>query len=331
MAEYRQDLVTGDWVINAPERARRPHDIRKSVAKRVVVPKTGCPFEDLKKTGNWPPMISMPNEAKWEVVVIPNKYPAVTHGMKCAVRSVVGPYETRSGIGAHDVVVLKDHNRPYADLTPGKAVDVLRVIRERYRTLAEDSCFSYAIGFHNWGPSAGASLYHPHFQILALPVIPNEARRSLSGSHLYVKEHNQCAHCAMLTYEKRHKGRIVCQNKEAIAICPFASRKKFEIRIFPKTHIPNFEDSGDKVLIGVAEVLQKTLKMVRKNLHDPDLNFYIHGAPLKNKEDHSHYHWHIEVMPNVPPPEAGFELGTGVEINMIDPDFAATLLRGRKK
>ncbi|MFH0890784.1 MAG: hypothetical protein V1856_02000 [Candidatus Liptonbacteria bacterium] len=329
MPEYRQDLVSGEWVIMAPERAKRPHELWKKIPKRQKTPKSECPFEDLKKTGNWPPILSLPRGKKWEILVLPNKYPAVQHLNICAVDAKRGPYSVKSGIGAHDVVLLRDHNKPLADLTLRQATNVLLAIRDRYRMFAGDPCLSYVIGIHNWGPTAGASLYHPHLQILTLLIIPYLVKRSLRGSHAYFKKHGRCAHCDIMAHEKKHKGRIVAENAGAIAICPFVSWREYEVRIFPKKHQSNYEDSDVNTLKYVADILQKTLRMMRKNLHDPDLNFYLHGAPLKEKE--KHYHWHIELVPNVPPTPAGFELGTGIEITTTDPDFAAAVLRGRKK
>ena len=329
MSEYRRDLVSGEWVIMAPERAKRPHELWKNIPKRQKSPKAGCPFEDLKKTGNWPPIISFPADKNWEVMVLPNKYPAVAHLNTCAIDIKNGPYEVKSGIGAHDVVLLRDHNKPLADLTLRQATNVLLIMRDRYRMLAGDPCLSYVIGIHNWGPTVGASLYHPHLQILTLPIVPYLVKRSLHGSHAYFEKNKRCAHCEIISYEKKYKKRIVAENRGAIAVCPFVSWREYEVRIFPKQHQSNFEDSAPTDLKYVADVLQRVLKMIRRNLHDPDLNFYLHSAPLKDKE--RHYHWHIEIIPNVPPTPAGFELGTGVEITTADPDLAASVLRGRKK
>lgn len=313
----------------APERAKRPHELWKSIPKRVKTPKSSCPFENLKATGNWPPILGWPSEKNWEVLVLPNKYPALVHGDSCATDIKQGLYEVKSGIGAHDVVLLKDHALPLADLPLKRATGMMLAIKERYRMLAKDPCLAYAVGIHNWGPSAGASLFHPHLQIFTLPIIPSSVRKSLRGSHEYFKQHGKCVHCEIINAEKKHKSRIVAENAGAVALCPFASWREYEVRILPKKHTSNFEDSDGNTLKYVADVLQKTLRMIRKNLHDPDLNFYLHSSPLKQKE--GHYHWHIELIPNVPPSPAGFELGTGIEITTTDPDFAAAVLRGKKK
>ena len=66
--------------------------------------------------------------------------------------------------------------------------------------------------------------------------------------------------------------------------------------------------------------------MTSRNINDPDLNFFIHTAPLKSKKTYTHYHWHMEVLPKISIP-AGFELSTGVLINVVPPETAAAMLR----
>ena len=130
----------------------------------------------------------------------------------------------------------------------------------------------------------------------------------------------------MIKFEQKEKKRIIFENESAIAFAPYISRSPFEIRIFPKKHLPYFENTYDKEMSAVVEALQKTLGSFKKNLKDPDYNFFIHTSPIKDKENYGHYHWHIEVIPHLAI-RAGFELGTGLEINTVDPDEAAKILR----
>jgi UDPglucose--hexose-1-phosphate uridylyltransferase len=130
----------------------------------------------------------------------------------------------------------------------------------------------------------------------------------------------------MIDYEKKEKKRIIYENKEAIVFTPFISREPFELRVFPKKHFSYFEDTPEKTLRGIIEVLQKSLLILENKLHDPDYNFFIHTAPVKNKEKYPFYHWHIEIQPKISI-SAGFELCTGIEITIVDPDDAAKILK----
>ncbi len=326
MSEFREDVVSGDWIIVAPERAKRPHEFLKKRVKRVPADRATCPFENLEKSGNWPPILSWPNEKTWRNVVVPNKYPALKHEKLCVFSIPKGPYHYFEGAGHHDLLISRDHKKTLADLTVTEGTELLQLLQKRYLMLAGDKCLLYASTFFNWGESVGASLYHPHYQILTLPIIPPDILHSLTGSQKYFKTHRRCVHCDMLAFERRAKSRVVAAVKGAVAIAPYVSRQPFEIRIYPTAHTPFFEKTSEASLRAVVAVLRATLRKMRSGLRDPDLNFFIHTAPLKQQEKYGYYHWHIEVLPKITIP-GGFELSTGIDINVIDPDRAARLLR----
>lgn len=347
-SEFRQDLVSGEWVVISPGRFKRPEQL-KSKIKRKVVSKKGCPFEDPQKNGNPEPSVIYPhtkpgdkflakknknggygvgvylNSSSWEIQVLENKFPIVSHaGNVCSAKIKRGPFSLEQGIGFHDLVLTRDHHKNFANLSKKSAMQVFNVFRERYLMLAGDKCLKYIFIFHNWGAKAGASIYHPHYQILSMPVIPPDVNRSLIGSIAYFKKHKKCVHCDMLEYELKDGSRIIYQNKDAVVLAPFVSKASFEIRIFPKKHLPYFEKTPQAVMESIVEALQKSLLKLEKKLGDPDYNFFIHTSPLNG--NHDHYHWHIEILPKFAV-YGGVELGTGVEVTTVDPDTAAKILR----
>ena len=332
-SELRQDLVSGDWIVIAPSRARSPgHLIKKTKTKRIKTSIKDCPFENPEKNVNKKPIIIYPQPTngnqrlEWKVMIVGNKYPAFVHKNICAQIGENGPYSVMEGIGHHDLVITRNHNINFAHLDKRTAFLVFKAFQKRYLMLAKDSCLSYISIFHNWGPKAGASVYHPHYQIIAIPVVPSDIEHSLLGAARYFHKHKKCVHCAMIEYEKKTGKRVIYENKEAIAFAPFVSCEPFELRIFPKSHQSRFENSSDKNLEFVADALQKSLLKIEKKLGDPDYNFFIHTAPLLGKKEYKHYHWHIEIQPKISI-SAGFELGTGIEITVVDPDEAAKLLK----
>ena len=324
-SELRQDLVSGDWVVIAPRRGARPSDF-KIKAKRLRAPRLNCPFEEPGGPEGRGVILRYGSSGRWAAVVIPNKYPAFVHRRVCPLIAPVGIYTATEGVGHHDIVITRDHHANFSDLSTGDAELVFQGFRDRYLMFTEDKCVSYVSIFQNWGPRAGASIYHPHYQIIAIPVVPPEVEHSFIGSRQYYRRHNVCVHCAIIAYELKERKRIVAENKFAVAIAPFASRAAFEMRVFPKAHLPFFEDSVDHHTGGVVAVFQEALLKLKRALNDPDYNFFIHTAPLRSRERYRHYHWHIEVLPKVNI-FAGFEFGTGLEINQVDPDKAARLLR----
>ncbi len=326
-SQLRQDLVSGDWIVVAPGRARRPHAfLQKGARKRALV--KGCPFENPQTIDHTEPVIEVKDRKGWSLVVVPNKFPAFVHRDTCPVIGRHGPYAVSDGIGHHDLVITRDHHADFPDLSARAAGDVFGAFQDRYLMLMNDRCLAYVSMFHNWGPGAGASIYHPHYQMVAIPVVPPDFEHSLKGSHDYSRKHKTCVHCAMIVWERKEKKRIIYENRSAIAFTPFVSRSAFEVRVFPKRHLPFFENTGERELSQVVLALQASLRMLRRSLRDPDYLFFIHTAPMREKWRYGNYHWHIEVLPRLNI-RAGFELGTGIEMNPVDPDRAARALKGK--
>lgn len=331
MSELREDIVSGDWVIIATGRAKRPEDLLRRRARRAAAPKDTCPFEDLQRSGNWPPIALYPSAGPWKIAVIPNKYPALTHEGGCMHNMMRGIYRAKTGVGDHEIVVTRDHRKSFATLAPRAAKELFAVIQARHKVLAKDECNAYIATFFNWGPASGASLSHPHYQILALPIIPPHVVHSLAGALRYFKKHRRCVRCDIIAAERRKKERVVAENRHAIAIAPYASKRPFEVSIFPKPHASSFADTPKAVMEDVALMLQSVMQRMKKRLHDPDLNFFIHDAPVDGRA-YPHHHWHVEVVPvDVISPPGGFEISTVVNINVVDPAAAAAVLRGAKR
>ncbi len=327
LSQLRQDPVSGDWIVIAPTRSSRPHSFAVK-GKRARAPKKGCPFENPRTIDHSKPILEVKNKKGWSVIIIENKFPAFVHRNTCPVIARRGPYAVTDGIGYHDVVITRGHDADFPELLRAEACDVFHAFQDRYLMLLNDPCIDYVSIFHNWGQKAGASLYHPHYQIIAIPVVPPDFEHSVSGAMRYHKQHKECVHCAMIAWERKEKRRIIFENRGAIAFAPFVSRTAFEVRVFPKRHLPYFENTVEADITDVVEALQEALKIMRRRLGDPDYNFFIHTAPIKDKKKYQEYHWHIEVLPKLNI-RAGFELGTGIEINPVDPDHAARVLKGK--
>lgn len=325
--ELRKDPVAGEWVLIAPNRAKRPRDfVRKNKRKPTHISR--CPFEHPQKSGNAAPILEYTRKGNWAVQVIPNLYPAVSHKDTCAVRRTEGIYTRVEAVGYHELVLTRDHHANFPKLSPQEARLVFRALKERYKFFTRDKCLRYVSMFHNWGRDAGASVYHPHYQIISLPIIPFRVQESLQASLTYRFNHRRCIHCRIIAEERKHKKRIIYENKHAIVFTPFVSQEPFELRVFPKEHGAYFERASEDVISSVVEALQYALMRLERKLNDPDYNFFIHTAPIPGKRhgEFSYYHWHIEIQPKIST-AAGFELGTGIEITVVDPDIAAAYLK----
>ena len=335
--EFRKDLVSGEWVLIAPGRSRRPDAPEGERPVRESQDVAVCPFEDPQSTDHGEPLLVFNQGERvsvdgaftgpWTTQVISNKYPALKPGV-CGEPESSGPFLVHPAHGFHELVIFKPHDRGMAEFTDGELTEVLTVYRERYRVIAQDECGDYISIFHNWGRRAGASVTHPHSQIISTPVIPPEVMGSIRGADAYYREHGSTVHCRLIAWEVDRGKRILFEDDVVIAFCPFVSKTPYEVRIFPKHHSPRFEESDDALVAAMARVLRIVLKSLYDALGDPDYNFYIHTAPVTKAGDvnYDFYHWHLEVVPRLKT-DAGFELSTAISINSTDPDDAAEHLR----
>ena len=327
VSELRQDLVSGDWVLIATGRGKRPHSFVKEKRLKLEQPISKCPFENPQATGHGEPLLIYYKKGElkkeWSLQVIKNKYPAFGPG-DCSTTFKEGPYTLMDGAGFHEIIITRDHYKHIHSLPFEKVEEIIKAYQERYLDLMNRQCVNYISIFHNHGREAGASIPHPHSQLIAFPVIPADIRRSLKGSKEFRKKHKRCVHCLMLKWEKEEK-RNIFQNEHFIAYAPFVPRTAFELRIFPRKHKSNFERITKTERKYLAEALSVTLGKLYKRLKDPPYNFFIHTAPCDGK-DYKFYHWHIEILPKTSI-WAGFELGTGIEISTIEPEEVAKFLR----
>ena len=328
MPELRKDPVTGRWVIISTDRARRPSDFAHEPEKK----RGGafCPF-CYGNEARTPPEIlayrsngSAPDTPGWVVRVVPNKFPAL--GIEGELgRQGDGLFDKMNGIGAHEVIVeTPEHEMTLAHLPQRRLEDVLWAFRDRLLDLKKDKRFRYILIFKNHGEAAGASLEHPHSQLIALPIVPKRVREEMDGCKQYYTLKERCIYCDMIRQELDSKVRVVDENSDFVTLEPYAARFPFETWIFPKEHEPAFENEQAHVYENLAKAVKNLLWRVEKVLVFPSYNLLIHTSPLQ--EPSNFFHWHIEMMPKLTR-VAGFEWGSGFYINPTPPEEAAQFLR----
>lgn len=326
-SELRQDIVTGDWVIIATSRAKRPDDFQKFRRVDDASSVHSCLFENPEESHQEKDvLIYNASDNDWSLRVFPNKYPAVSRG-KVPTSLEEGPYFSMTGTGYHEVIVTRNHHNHIALMEQWQIAEIFDVYQDRYLTLMKKKSVKYIQIFHNHGTEAGASISHPHSQIMAIPVVSPYIQAEINGSELYWKRNKHKVYSVMIEYEMESQKRVVFENDAFIAFCPFASRSAFEVWVLPKKHSPYFERITDEEKFKLAEVFQKVMQSLYKGLGDPPYNFYIHTSPCDGR-DYTEYHWHIEILPHTAT-WAGFELSTGIEVSTIQPEVAAEFLRNQ--
>lgn len=322
-SELRQDIVTGDWVVIATGRARRPDEFATKERAEDADPKD--PFLDPEKSGQEKDLLiyNQP-DGDWSLRVFPNKYPAFSCGKPIRQLSE-GPYFAMSGVGYHELFVTRDPKRHIALLEEWRVAELIDAYQDRYLSIMHESSINYIQIFHNHGKEAGASIAHPHSQLMALPVVSPYLKLELDGAERYYRSTRTRVYSTMIEYEEEDRKRLVFENEHFIAFCPFASRAAFEVWIIGKRASPYFEHITDAEKFSLAQALKQSLTGIYRGLKDPAYNFYIHTAPCDGR-DYEHYQWHIEILPHTST-WAGFELSTGIEVSTLQPEAAAKFLR----
>ena len=331
MSEFRQDPVTGRWVIIASGRASRPWHI-DTASDRLRA--ESCPFcagsEALTPPEVWAARAAgtAADAPGWRVRVVPNKYPALENSGEWS-SDKDDFYQTMNGLGVHEVIIESpDHVTNMASLSRDQFMHILAAYRSRLRVLRNDRRWRYLLIYKNHGARAGATFAHIHSQLVALPFVPREAHDEITGARRHFDASGRCIYCDIIRSESESGERLILSSERFVVLCPFAPRFGYETWLLPKNHAVNFEQSSDEDIAALAECFRAvTVKLnhITKNL---PFNMVIHTAPNEESLDHC-YHWHVEILPQITR-AAGFEWGTGLHMNSVAPEDAARSLRGAR-
>jgi UDPglucose--hexose-1-phosphate uridylyltransferase len=329
MSQLRRAPILGRWVIISGERTHRPTDFRPRRDFRL--PEGFCPFCPGNEYTTPPEVLSYRGEARggdggdWSLRVVPNKFPALVIEGDLSPSSCGALNKSMNGIGAHEVIIeTPAHGITIPSMENADVSRILQAMTSRISDLSRDERFAYVMAFKNHGPSAGATLEHPHSQLIALPVIPKQIEEEMNGARLHHERTGGCVYCSILGDELAAGSRVVDENEHFAAICPFAPAFSFETWILPKEHASSFERSPGQSE-SLAALLRSVIGRMERALGRPDYNFVLHNAPLR-APDLDFYHWHLEIIPRTGQ-VAGFEWGSGFFINPTAPEEAAAFLR----
>lgn len=322
----RHDATTNDWVLFAPARARRPHAGVPAAAVAKAAEGT-CPFcpgnehltpgEVLRVGGG---------EAGWRVRVVPNRYPALTPSASPEQRELGPVFREMGGHGLHEVVIESpEHSRPFSQQPQEQVERVLQALHLRFTAMMADPRLRAIVVFKNQGERAGTSLSHPHWQIIATPVVPRLLRLKHTIAAEYFDRTGECLYCVSRDQELAAGERVLAANDAFVAVLPFASQVPYQVRIFPREHQSSFAGASAGQLRLLAEMLSRVLGRIERALDHPDFNLTLGTAPLGDEEKR-YFLWHVDVLPRLATP-AGFELGSGMSINPVLPEEAAAALR----
>ncbi|PIR97356.1 MAG: galactose-1-phosphate uridylyltransferase [Candidatus Doudnabacteria bacterium CG10_big_fil_rev_8_21_14_0_10_41_10] len=330
MSEFRQDIVTKEWVLVASLRSGRPHEFSKSKAIPEGLPESDpkCVFCVGNESKTPPEILRLPKNDNWQVRVVPNKFGLLELNQAKTFRNF---YVSLPGIGSHEVVLTRAHNQPTALKSVELIDQVLEVYIKRINDLKKYNTVKYVHIIQNHGKLAGASLIHPHSQIFAMPFLGPHLQEELRGANGHYQVFDKCIYCDIIAYELTRKARIVLETRNFLVICPYESKMPYQMRIMPKKHQANFNEISIEDRKELAAVIKSILSKLYYKLNNPAYNYYIHSMPFRRSKNVSHnekaYHWHMVIMPRINI-WAGLELGTEIYVNVMPPEEAAEYLRG---
>lgn len=325
MTELRFNPLSARWVTVAGERASRPSDFLPRQLPVEAEPLRPCPFCPGNEEATPPALESYGPKGSWQVRVVPNLYPAFAGSGP--LRPVeVGPLHRHApATGIHEVLVLSPHHRmSWADLSDAQAGLVMAAIRDRIEDHASQSGVEYTQVIVNHGREAGASIEHPHGQLLGIPFVPGELEDELSNfaAHAPVQGGPGLLQ-TVLEEELRLGERIVVDDGRIVVISPYWSGSPYELLIIPRRAVSHLDRAAPGDLAATGRVLRDVLSRLRALLGDIAYNLVFHTAPHRREAE---FCWHVHVLPKTAT-AAGFEQGTGVRINVVPPERATQQLR----
>ncbi len=327
MSELRQDPTTYDWIIIAKERAKRPCEFKRNNSNKAapLSRSDGCPFcpGNEGRTPRAEAVYGSPDN--WRIRVVPNKFAALTP-VGDIKREEWKLFRKTHGYGRHEVLIeTPAHNELIPFMHDKRVEELIKAYRDRYHALKRDPDIKIIIIFKNHGEGAGTSLEHPHTQVVASPIVPPFIRRRYEIATQHFDNTGRCLYCDIMSNEVEASERIVRETDCFVALHPFASHYPFETWIMPKAHKSSFGDiSGDEIK-DLSRLLKEILLKLYLGLENPDYNLVIHTAPVDD-EHKTYYLWHIQIIPRLTL-AAGFELGSGIYVNVALPEDTAAFMR----
>ena len=328
MSEIRKHYFLPEYCIIAEERAKRPSDFAGAAEGSEKGPSESCVFcgGNEEKT---PPATAVYKNGEvfadtgekrvrnWDFRCFPNLYPALSPAPPSPGFHRKG-LDAFSGFGFHEVIVESPvHGKNLKDFSDTEISKLMRVYKDRVCHYAAHEKIRYVSLFKNSGKAAGASLDHTHSQLIALPVCPQVLERELKA----IREGEKCPYCALLEKEKASP-RLIHENSKFVAFAPYYSIGPFEVWILPKEHISFLGDFDPELLFAFGEILREVLRSYAKVLGNMPYNHMFYQL-FETPE----YHLNLRLLPRIST-TAGFELNTGIYINTVSPEKAASYLRG---
>jgi len=322
MPEFRWNPLLDTWTMVATNRQNRPH-----------LPKDHCPF--------CPGSPNIPS--KYDVLAYPNDFPVMSldHAGSKKKEQSKGIFRSKEAVGKCEVILYSpDHNKKFYQLSDAHLLKIVELWSARFKELSADTRIKYIFEFENKGEEVGVTIHHPHGQLYAYSFIPVKIREELDNCKKYFKQTGNNLFADLNKVEKRHKQRVVFENKSFIAYIPYFTDYPFGVFVVNKSLKGNITQFTLQEKKDLAEALKKITAGFDK-VYDRPFPYImsIHQTPVNEKkyaDAENYYTFHIEFYPPLRAKDkikwySGSEMGAGAAANPLDVDACAILLKSKIK
>ncbi len=315
--EIRQDIFERSVIVST-SRSKRPGAFIDKKHREKACP--FCPGNEAKTEKT---ILALPNDSHWNVRVFKNKFPVLhTRTFKPLEEGFFSKY---TPCGSHEVLIeTRKHDHEYFNMAEKDISLIIEAVKHRYTELMAIEDVNYVAIFKNKGPRAGASLSHPHMQIIAAPLFPEAISDEMRQSEEYFKKEKKCGDCVTIKQETRARRRVIRHNKDWIVISPFISTWPYQTTILPRRHFSEISEMTEEETMNLAKIIKKLFHAYSKLFDDPPYNIMYHNFPGSD-----FWHFHIHVYPRLVT-HAGFEF-FGLNVTITTPEDAASALKNAIK
>ncbi len=290
----RYNILTGEWVLVSPHRAKRPWQGQKET----VLNETRPTYDETCYLCAGNARTNGEINPKYQnVFVFTNDFAALQKDSP-SFTVEEGLFRAQSEKGVCKVVCFSpDHSKSLADMAPEEIQKVVFVWQKEYKELGDNDGINYVQIFENKGKIMGCSNPHPHGQIWSQSTLPNEVDKKNTQQLKYFKKHSRTILRDYLSQELEKQERIIFENKSFVILVPFWAIWPFETMIVPKRAQKNILEMSDTEANLFAEAISVITKAYDK-LFDTSFPYSngIHQAPT-NGENNNHWHWHMSFYP----------------------------------
>ncbi len=308
MSDDLRRTDSGTMILGVPSRSSRPNPWLQQTDLTLR-----CPFCPGHECDTPPELARMSNPAgEWLTRAVPNRYPLVGPGPDSEPR--------------HEVIVETPHHSLIAiDITSSQRTALLAFYHARFVAMSGREGVNSVSLFRNHGPRAGASLEHPHGQLIGLDFIPPRLAAELDFAQSRFTSGEPCSTCQAVAIDSPQQNLQIERSANLVLYAPLASRVPFEMRIAPAAHRHDFQ-SAEPLLPQLAHLLHSARYALDLTMKTAAYNWTVVSAPAIPDDRGRHLHWYLEILPRLTE-QAGFEWNTGLLVNIVDPEETAARIK----